>query len=140
MIDLDPNSVSAAFQVKSCIERGEFVALLADRAAPGRTVRTGDATLLGDPARFPLGPFLLACVLECPVLFALCVCTGPSRYETLLRPIGEPMHVPRAEREKRASELLARYVALLEATCTRLPFQWFNFYDFWDDDAAERSA
>jgi predicted LPLAT superfamily acyltransferase len=139
MIDLDPNSVSAAFQIKACLERGEFVALLADRAAPGRTVRTANATLLGDPARFPLAPFLLGCVLECPVLFALCVGTGPGRYETLLRPIGEPMRVPRSEREKRAGELLARYVALLESTCTRLPFQWFNFYDFWDDQAERAS-
>jgi predicted LPLAT superfamily acyltransferase len=139
MIDLDPHFVSAAFQIKACIERGEFVAMLADRAAPGRTVRTADASFLGAPARFPLGPFLLACVLECPVLFALCVGTGPGLYETVLRPIGDPARVPRREREKRAGELLAQYVALLESTCTRLPFQWFNFYDFWNDDAEAAS-
>jgi predicted LPLAT superfamily acyltransferase len=139
MIDIDPLSVAAAFRIKACIERGEFVAMLADRAAPGRTARTAEATLLGDSARFPLSPFLLACVLECPVLFALCVGTGPARYETVLRPIGDGAKVPRSEREKRAGELLARYVALLEATCTRLPFQWFNFYDFWNDDAEPRA-
>jgi predicted LPLAT superfamily acyltransferase len=139
MIDLDPHSVSAAFQIKACLERGEFVAILADRAAPGRTVRTAEATLLGDPARFPLAPFLLACVLGCPVLFALCVGTGPGRYETVLRAIGDSTRVARSEREKRAGELLARYVALLELYCTRLPFQWFNFYDFWNDDAEPSS-
>jgi predicted LPLAT superfamily acyltransferase len=139
VIDLDPHSVSAAFQIKACIERGEFVAMLADRVAPGRTGRTADATLLGDSARFPLSPFLLACVLGCPVHFALCVGTGPSRYETVLRPIGDTANLSRGEREKRANELLARYVALLEATCIRLPFQWFNFYDFWDDDAEPSS-
>ena len=69
------------------------------------------------------------------MLFALCLCTGPARYETLLRPLGDAARVPRGEREKRARELLAGYVALLESTCTRLPFQWFNFYDFWGDDA-----
>ena len=78
-------------------------------------------------------------MLECPVLFALCVGTGPAHYETLLRPIGDAARVPRSEREKRARELLARYVALLESTCTRLPFQWFNFYDFWGDDAEAAS-
>lgn len=139
MIDIDPSSVSAAFQIKACIERGEFVAMLADRAAPERTARSADATLLGGAARFPLSPFLLACVLECPVLFALCVGTGPARYETVLRPIGDTARVPRGEREKRAVELLERYVALLEATCTRLPFQWFNFYDYWNDDAEPAS-
>ena len=135
MIDMDPSSVYAAFEIKACIERGEFVLILADRIAPGKTGRTAEASFLGHPARFPLGPFLLAGVLECPVLFALCLCTGPARYETLLRPIGEAACVPRSEREKRARELLAGYAALLESTCTRLPFQWFNFYDFWGDDA-----
>ena len=135
MIDMDPNSVRAAFEIKSCIERGEFVLILADRIPPARTGRTAQASFLGHPAHFPLGPFLLAGVLDCPVLFALCLCTGPARYETLLRPLGALGRVPRGEREKRARELLAGYVALLESTCTRLPLQWFNFYDFWGDDA-----
>jgi predicted LPLAT superfamily acyltransferase len=151
MIDMDANSVSAAFEIKACIERGEFVLILPDRIAPGRTGRTAEASFLGQPASFPLGPFLLAGVLECPVLFALCLCTGPARYETLLRPLGDAARVPlgdaarvplgdaarvpRGEREKRARELLAGYVALLESSCTRLPLQWFNFYDFWGDDA-----
>jgi predicted LPLAT superfamily acyltransferase len=139
MIDMDPHSVYAAFEIKACIERGEFVVMLADRVAPGKTGRAAETGFLGQPAAFPLGPFLLAGVLECPVLFALCVCTGPARYETVLRPLGEAARVPRSEREKRARELLARYVALLESSCTRLPFQWFNFYDFWCDDGEARS-
>jgi predicted LPLAT superfamily acyltransferase len=139
MIDMDPNSVYAAFEIKACIERGEFVVMLADRVAPGRTARAAEVGFLGQPAAFPLGPFLLAGVLECPVLFALCVCTGPARYDTVLRPIGDAAKVPRSEREKRARELLERYAALLESTCTRLPYQWFNFYDFWGDDAEARS-
>jgi predicted LPLAT superfamily acyltransferase len=139
MIDMDPNSVYSAFEIKACIERGEFVVMLADRVAPGKTGRAAEASFLGHPAPFPLGPFLLAGVLECPVLFALCVCTGPARYETVLRPIGEAARVPRGEREKRARELLARYAALLESTCIRLPFQWFNFYDFWGDDSEART-
>ncbi len=139
MIDMDPNSVSAAFEIKACIERGEFVLILPDRIAPGRTGRTAEVSFLGQPAQFPLGPFLLAGVLECPVLFALCLCTGPARYQTSLRLLGDGARVPRGEREKRARELLAGYVALLESACTRLPLQWFNFYDFWGDDAETRA-
>jgi predicted LPLAT superfamily acyltransferase len=135
MIDMDPNSVHAAFEIKASIERGEFVLILADRVAAGRTGRTAEASFLGSPAQFPLGPFLLAGVLDCPVLFALCLCTGAARYETLLRPLGDAGRVPRGEREKRARELLAGYVALLESCCTRRPLQWFNFFDFWGDDA-----
>jgi predicted LPLAT superfamily acyltransferase len=34
-------------------------------------------------------------------------------------------------------------VATLETLCRELPYNWFNFYDFWADadaDASERSA
>jgi len=139
MIDVDPNSVQAAFEIKACIDRGEFVIMLADRVAPGKAARTAEASFLGHPAPFPLSPFLLAGVLGCPVLFAVCVCTGPARYETVLRPLGEAARVPPSEREKRARELVAGYAALLESSCLRLPFQWFNFYDFWGDDAELQS-
>lgn len=131
VIPLDPASVRAAFEIRACLERGEFVVILADRVAPGRTARAGTATFLGRPARFPLGPFELAGVLDCPVLFALCVRTGTARYETILRELGAPGRVPRREREKQARELLERYTRLLESFCLRTPFQWFNFYDFW---------
>jgi predicted LPLAT superfamily acyltransferase len=140
LIHLDPASVQAAFAIRACLARGEIVVILADRAPPdgvrggrGRTARVG---FLGRPARFPLGPFLLAGVLECPVHLALCVRTGRSRYTTWMRQIAPARSVPRSEREKNAREMLARYVTLVEWMCQRHPFQWFNFYDFWEEDAA----
>lgn len=136
LIELDPSSVQAAFRVRERIARGEFVVLMADRMAPGKATRTAEAPFLGQPARFPLGPFLLACVLECPVLLALCLRTGPGAYETVLRPIGDEGRTARHERDKRAQQLLERYVNLLESFCQRHPHQWFNFYDFWDAEAS----
>ncbi len=134
LIELDPDSVSSAFRVRACIERGEFVVVMADRMAPGKAARSGETSFLGRPARFPLGPFLLAGVLRCPVRFAICVCTGPGRYTTVLRSLAEGEPVPRLEREKQAHQLMERYVALVEHWCLRHPFQWFNFYDFWEEE------
>ena len=31
---------------------------------------------------------------------------------------------------------LAAYVRLLENLCREAPYNWFNFHDFWDEDAA----
>jgi predicted LPLAT superfamily acyltransferase len=132
LIELDPSSVQAAFGVRECSARGEFVVLMADRMAPGKTLRTARTSFLGRPARFPLGPFLLAGTLGCPVLLALCLRIGPGLYETVLRPLGDGARVARPEREKRARELLERYVNLLESFCQRHPHQWFNFYEFWE--------
>jgi len=133
-IDLDPQSVRAAFEIKACLDRGELVVMMADRMAPGKTARAAEAPFLGAPARFPLGPFLLASVLSCPVWFALCVRLGTGRYRTVLRPVGEAGRVPRRERERRAGELLATYVGLVEEHCLRFPLQWFNFYEFWGEE------
>lgn len=135
IIELDPTSLRAAFAIRSCLARGEFVAILADRVRPGDPGRSAEVSFLGRPARFPLAPFLLPALLGCPAHLALCVRTGPGSYRTLLRPIAGPRRVARPEREKYARELLERYAQLLEAVCLEHPFQWFNFYDFWGEEA-----
>jgi predicted LPLAT superfamily acyltransferase len=134
-IGLDPSSVNAAFQIKACIDRGEFVVMLADRPAPGEHTRNRETTFLGAPARFPLGPFALAGVLGCPVFMALCVRIGDSHYESTLRPLRDGGAIPRREREKRAFELQDSFVAALESYCLRLPFEWFNFFEYWDESS-----
>jgi predicted LPLAT superfamily acyltransferase len=90
------------------------------------------ASFLGRPARFPLGPFLLAGLLGCPVLLTLCLRTDDARYQTVVKPLTPGQVVPRAEREKCAGELLEAYARMLEEACCRAPRQWFNFYEFWD--------
>jgi predicted LPLAT superfamily acyltransferase len=136
LIQLDPGSVQAAFEIRACIERGEFVAMMADRVTPGAAGRSASVSFLGRDARFPLGPFLLAGVLGCPVYLAFCARTGDARYTTVLRPLAPAQRVRRAERAAWASELMGRYVARIEETCRRYPYQWFNFFDFWEEPSA----
>jgi predicted LPLAT superfamily acyltransferase len=130
VIQMDPGSVRAIFEIKAGIDRGEFVGILGDRIGPGEDGRVATASFLG--ARpLPLGPFLLAgCSAARPL--SLCLRTGDARYETVVKPLTDGEVVPRAEREKRAQELLAAYARSLEEACCRAPRQWFNFYDFWD--------
>lgn len=136
MIELDPGSVTAIFEVRACIERGEFVALMADRTIDHARARSASAEFLGREARFPLGPFLLAGALGCPVYVAYCMRTGDARYTTVLRPLAAAQRVRRPERELWARELLRRYVARIEGTCRQHPYQWFNFFDFWGEEGA----
>lgn len=131
VLQLDPGSVRAAFEIKACLDRGELVGILADRIPAGGRERPLYADFLGRRAPFPSSPFLLACLLGCPTYLALCVRTGPGRYETSVDPLSEGRRLPRADREKGAEELARSYVEQLEATCLRLPEQWFNFYDVW---------
>lgn len=47
------------------------------------------------------------------------------------------MVIPRAERRTAIEALIRRYAARLEDVARTAPYNWFNFYDFWnhDDDA-----
>lgn len=131
VIEIDPDSVNAAFQIKACLDRGEFVVILADRMPPLVSVRSFEAQFLGAQATFPASPFLAATVLGCPVYFAACLRTGERSYKTILRPLAPGERVPRAERDKCAREILERYVTNLELYCREQPLQWFNFFEFW---------
>jgi predicted LPLAT superfamily acyltransferase len=131
VIEPDPGGVRTVFEIKACIDRGEFVGILGDRVLPREHARIATSGFLGSPACFPLGPFLLAGLLGCPVLLALCLRTGDARYETVVQPLSPGARVPRAQREQHARELLEAYVRCLEQACCRAPLQWFNLYDFW---------
>jgi predicted LPLAT superfamily acyltransferase len=41
-----------------------------------------------------------------------------------------------AEREQQIALALQAYVSRLEALVREAPYNWFNFYDFWGEDAA----
>lgn len=132
VLPIDPSSASTALAVRHCVERGEFVGILADRLPPGGGGRAAAADFLGRPAVFPTTAFEIAALLGCPLLLALCVRLGDARYQSIAEVLYEGGRVSRAERPELAQRLLERYVARLEAWCVRAPYQWFNFYDFWE--------
>jgi len=134
VIEIDPDSVHAAFEIRACLERGEIVVILADRVPPGRAARVAEVDFLGAPARFPFSPFRLASTLGCETYFALCVRLEDARYKTVLRHLGNGETIARSEREEHARELLERYTSHLEAWCLCFPLQWFNFFEFWVSD------
>ena len=121
-------------RVKECLDRGESVGLLGDRALGGE--RTARCPFLGTPARFPLGPWLLAGALGAPVALFFGLYRGGARYEVEFEPFSEGALVPRGARDAAAAEAAQRYAARLEHHARRAPYNWFNFYDFWDANRA----
>ena len=120
------------------IERGEFVAVLADRLQPGRRNRIAYANFLGEPAAFPKGPFLLPIVMGLPVVLTLALKRGPSTYEAIFETLAEGEVVTAQDRRKVLRERIETFAARLEHYCKEAHFQWFNFYDFWAKAEDER--
>lgn len=84
--------------------------------------------------QWPAGPFWLALMLGAPVYFIAACHTGFG-YQATLKLLYEGGKVARREREAKCYALLQDYIQVLEKLCRRHPYQWFNFYDFWGDDA-----
>lgn len=133
VLRLDPGSVHAAFEIRACLARGEFVGILADRVHAGGRERPVETLFVGRPAAFPLSVFLLGVVLGAPMFLSLCTSTGDARYFAVTEPIFAGGPVPRGDREKAACEALEKWVRRFEAHCLATPLQWFNFYDFFRD-------
>lgn len=122
-----------AIILKEKIDRGELIVIVGDRTPPaeaGSSNHTSQIEFLGHQAPFAEGPFILASLLECPVYLFFCLREG-DRYHIYFEPFAQRIELPRRERKERLKIYLQQYASRLEAYCHKAPFQWFNFYDFW---------
>ncbi len=129
-IPIDASSMSFVLALRDAIERGELVAILGDRVRPGE--RSAEVSFLGGSARLPLGPYLLAAMLGCPVYLTFGLYRAPDRYELHCEPFAERVVAERATREADLAAYAQRYADRLEAYVRLAPDNWFNFYDFWE--------
>jgi predicted LPLAT superfamily acyltransferase len=116
-------------RVQECVARGEIVGILGDRI--WKDDRTLSCDFLGSPARFPIGPLVLAGLLEAPVILFFGLYRGGRRYEIRLEPFAERIALARRDREAAVRPWVERYVQRLEQHCRLAPYNWFNFYDYW---------
>ncbi len=124
-------SPATAAMLSERVERGEFVVLAADRVPVSETGRVVWASFLGKPAPFPVGPWVLASALKCQVVLLTALHRGRSyhvRFERYL----EKVELPRGRREEALRALVGGFARRLEAECAKSPYDWFNFYPFWD--------
>jgi predicted LPLAT superfamily acyltransferase len=125
--EVDPGT---AIRLQEKLDRGESLFIVGDRTPPGEPGRSVRVPFLGGAADFPIGPYLLAHLLRCPVYLIHCVHDG-RRYRVRLEPFAEQLELPRADRQAALALWAGRYAQSLEAQCRATPFQWFNFFDFW---------
>jgi predicted LPLAT superfamily acyltransferase len=133
LIQVSQLGPDTAILLKGKIDRGELVVIVGDRTPPaddsGRS-RVSQIEFLGAPAPFAQGPFILASLLDCPVYLFFCLRHGDA-YRIYLEPFAERIALPRKERQARLEDTMQAYARRLEAHCLLAPYQWFNFYHFW---------
>lgn len=120
--------------VRDCLARGEMVGMLGDRVA--ESAKVVRCTFLGDETLFPSGPMWLAARLGAPVVLFFAPYRGGNRYELHFELLAERVALSAERKDDDLRRWTQRYVDRLEAHARAAPFNWFNFYDYWDELAA----
>lgn len=132
VIDASQDGTSITLAMAEACSQGALVALLADRARDNELQRM--APFLGHDAPFPAGPWLLAHALQVPVMLCFGLYLGGNRYRLVFETFAERVIIPRQQRLAALDAVLQRYAQRLEHYVHLAPYNWFNFYDFWQQD------
>ena len=129
--------LDATLKINEKLLAGALVGVLADRASGAD--RYESFPFLGRDAFFPSGPFRMALMLRYPIYFMTGLYRGGNRYEIhfeLIEDFSQPLN---GDRDAAVRSVMARYAATLERYCIDAPFNWFNFFNFWDDHRADHA-
>lgn len=119
----------AMLKARDRLDAGHLVGLLADRSLAHDA--TAECMFLGAPARFPLGPWRMAAMLRRPVFFMTGLYLGGNRYQLHFELLADFSAVERIHREAAMAQAMQAYADRLGDFCRRAPYNWFNFFDFW---------
>jgi predicted LPLAT superfamily acyltransferase len=120
-------------KVQERLQHSDWVGLLGDRALDedGQL----QVPFLGGLAGFSTAPFRIALMLKRPVVLMLGLYRGGNCYDLYFEKLFDPDAVGRAQREALIEQAVRTYAARLEHHCRDAPYNWFNFYDFWNGPA-----
>lgn len=138
LLQVTEMSPATAILLSERVARGEFVVIAGDRIPVSHNPRVALADFMGAPAPFPVGPYVLANILQCPVFLLFSIRQG-GRSSLHFEAFRDAVRIPRQDRDAAFRQLAGDYARRLEYYCLRAPLQWFNFYDFWHLAQLERS-
>jgi predicted LPLAT superfamily acyltransferase len=121
--------IDSMLKVRDRLDEGSVVGMLADRTPGNDTLHP--VQILGAVAYLPGGPFRMAALLRRPVVFMTGLYLGGNRYAIHFDPLADFSAVARDQVDAAMEAAITRYAALLDQYCRNAPYNWFNFFDFW---------
>lgn len=121
--------MESMLEARDKLDQGYLVGILADRSLSDDP--TVDCEFLGEMAPFPVGPFRLAAMLRRPVFFMTGLYLGGNRYRIHFEALADFTDTPRSERDAAIRAAQQHYADRLSHYCRLAPYNWFNFFDFW---------
>jgi predicted LPLAT superfamily acyltransferase len=120
------SDLSHIYEISEALKQNELVCMHADRFLEGN--KTLSIEFLGEMARFPMGPFVLASTFKVPVSYVFAVKESNLHYHFFASKIKNYDHLEKAVVRK---EMLLEFAKEMEVKVKKYPEQWFNYYNFW---------
>lgn len=131
-VDFSTRSTDLAMELLEALQRGEIIAIQGDRVTPG--ISSLPATLFGQRATLPSGPFALSMAARVPIYPLFIVRLGRRRYRLV---VCEPFDVRRTSRDRSEAfeTAMAHWTRELESVVRESWFQWYTFHPFAEEGA-----
>ncbi|WP_114968467.1 acyl-CoA synthetase [Rhodoferax ferrireducens] len=126
--------IDSMLRVRDTLDQGAMVGMLADRSIGDDALLA--TPLLGSTAYLPTGSFRMAALLRRRVVFMVGLYLGGNRYQINFEPLADFSQTPTGQRGAQVQAAVQRYAALLDQYARQAPYNWFNFFDFWQAPAA----
>ncbi len=139
ILDVSDAGVDLVLNIREALDRGEMIAVMADRLTDPREKQLS-VQFLGGHVRLPAIPWMLAAAQGAPVIACTSLYTGGAGYCLKFRSLhdgGEK--VPRRDRRVFAQALAQQWMNGLAGDLRAEPYNWFNFYPYFepaDDESA----
>lgn len=135
LIDASGDSTQVLLKMHEVLDAGGLMGMLADRPHVGEPTVT--CSFFGEPVQLPTSPFRIASVLKAPVFLIFGLLRPNGDYDVYFEKFADQITLARNQREEQARVLAQRYAERLEFYAREAPYNWFNFYDFWNDGSGE---
>lgn len=134
IFQVDEFDVPTILRLKTKIDNGEWVFIAGDRIPLAGLEHTVEVNFLDKKANLPIGPYLLAKALACPVKLMFGyrhpnLASNKVCFEVV--PFTDRVEFSRKDRQQKLSDYAQQFIAHLERHSLQAPYQWFNFYNFW---------
>jgi predicted LPLAT superfamily acyltransferase len=121
-------------QIQERLAGGQIVGILADRSFGKSEMRP--MPVLGEDAPLPISAFRMAALLRVPVFFMVSLYRGGNRYDVYFEPLANFLDYPPEDKEAVLTAARRNYADMLTRFCHEAPYNWFNFFEFWNAGAA----
>lgn len=129
VIDAAQGGPTLVLALKQALDEGSMIGMMSDRRRQDE--RSVKVDFLGGQALLPASPWILAGTLGVPVILAFGLYRGGNRYDVHFELMSERLALPRATREQALQQHAQHYADRLQHHLRSAPYNWFNFYDYW---------